>query len=101
MYCAKAVITTNLSSGVPLVGLKGKTSLLVNPNNPKQLEKAMELLFKNEGLAEKMGKAGLERFNELYTFEKMINSHLLVYQNLTNSISLSKKHPVLDKKKIS
>lgn len=101
MYCAKAVITTNLSSGVPLVGLKGKTSLLVNPNNPEQLEKAMELLFKNDGLAKKMGKAGLERFNELYTFLKMINSHLLVYQNLTNCKVLSKKDLILEKKKIS
>ncbi len=80
MYCSKAVIATNLSSGVPLVGEKGKTSLLVNPSDCDQLSKAMEMLFQNKELSIKMGKAGRERFDQLYTFEKMIDSHIDVYQ---------------------
>lgn len=82
MYCSKAVITTNLKSGVPLVGEKGKTSLLVNPNNSDQLGKAMQMLFSNSELTAKMGVAGKARFNRLYTYEKMISSHLNVYKNL-------------------
>lgn len=82
MYCSKAVITTNLKSGVPLVGEKGKTSLLVNPNNSEQLGKAMQMLFSNPELAQKMGKAGKARFNRLYTYEKMIESHINLYNNL-------------------
>lgn len=81
MYCSKAVIATNLSSGVPLVGEKGKTSLLVNPSDSDQLSKAMEMLFQNKDLSIKMGKAGKERFDQLYTFNKMIDSHIDLYKS--------------------
>lgn len=85
MYCKKAVIATNLKSGVPLVGEKGVTSLLVAPNDTDQLYKSMELLFQNKDLSIKMGAAGRLRFDNLYTFEKMINSHIRLYKEMTKS----------------
>ena len=82
MYSSKAVITTNLKSGVPLVGEKGVTSLLVNPSDSDQLAKAMNMLFGNSELSLKMGKAGKKRFDRLYTFEKMTYSHITLYGEL-------------------
>lgn len=82
MYHSKAVITTNLRSGVPAVGEKGKTTLLVSPGNSDQLATAMESLFNNPEKALEMGLAGKKRFQDLYTHQQMIHSHLRIYRNL-------------------
>ncbi|MBK26206.1 MAG: hypothetical protein CME70_19565 [Halobacteriovorax sp.] len=82
MYRSKAVITTDLKSGVPLVGEKGKTSLVVKPNDSEQLAKAIQFLFNNPEKTVEMGKAGRERFDKLYTLDKMISSHINSYREL-------------------
>lgn len=75
MVYGKPVINTNLPSGVPYVSVHGKTGLTVQPENPRQLAKAIETLCRNKTLREKFGQSARERvltdFNQKYIIEKL------------------------------
>ncbi|MDE6501532.1 MAG: glycosyltransferase [Ruminococcus sp.] len=68
MVYGKPVINTNLPSGVPYVSIHGKTGFTVQPENSRQLAKAIEILCENKSLREKFGQSARERvlkhFNE-------------------------------------
>ncbi len=84
MKCSKAIITTRLESGVPLVAKENESSLLVEPKNSKQLAEAMNKLLDNPELTIQMGKKGFERFNTKYQMKKFINEHYSLYQKIIN-----------------
>ncbi|MDE6779999.1 MAG: glycosyltransferase [Ruminococcus sp.] len=75
MVYGKPVINTNLPSGVPYVSVHGKTGLTVQPENPRQLAKAIETLCRNKTLREKFGQYARKRvltdFNQKYIIEKL------------------------------
>lgn len=81
MACRKPIVTTNLKSGVPCVGEKGKTCLIVEPDNAEQLWRAIEMIQNNEELKKKMGQAGRDRFENNYTISNMIYLHECAYNN--------------------
>lgn len=78
------VITTNLKSGVPRVGIPGKTSILVSPRSSKELSQAIQKLLDAPDLAKQMGEAGRDLFLKKYTLEMMINAHINLYLRLFN-----------------
>jgi len=82
MCCGKPIITSNLKSGVPVVGQMGATSILTPPGDHEALADALNHLLKNPKLVEIMGRKGQARFHEMFTLEKMINSHLNLYTSL-------------------
>lgn len=75
MVYSKPVINTSLPSGVPYVSIHGKTGLTVQPENPRQLAKAIQTLCENKSLREKFGQAAQKRiltdFNEKYIIKKL------------------------------
>lgn len=88
------IITTNLKSGVPLVGIPNKTTLLVPPKDSLALKAKITTLINNPNLATKMGKKGQSLFQEKYTFSNMINLHERLYINLCNVKEISEDRPV-------
>lgn len=95
MYCEKAVITTDLESGVPVVGQKGETCLIVPPSNSGRLAMAMSMLFQNPELSESMGRKGKLRFLEKFTSELMIEGHVHEYE-LTSEVSKARSRALKD-----
>lgn len=92
MACSKPVVTTNLKSGVPAVGEKGKTCLIVEPRDVDQLAKAMTMIFNNPELKKKLGESGRERFEELYTWKNMIDTQVTSYRKALDIHEIIAKH---------
>ena len=91
MYCSRPVVTTDLPSGVPAVGIKNETCLIVPPSNSSRLAMAMAMLFNNPELADSMGRKGHERFLIKYAPELMINKIIEEYE-LSSQIAVAKSN---------
>lgn len=92
MACSKPVVTTNIKSGVPVVGEKGKTCLIVEPCDSNQLANAMNMIFNNPELKSVLGKAGRKRFETHYMWKDMINLQTESYRKTTEIHEIIAKH---------
>ena len=79
MAAGKACIGTRVG-GIPEVIDEGRTGLLVPPHDPPALANAIVTLLKDTDLATRMGEAGLERVNTLFSVEKMVEGTLAAYK---------------------
>lgn len=87
------------SFGIPIVAAdvggigeavaNGKTGLLVQPENPDELAKAICRLLDNADMRLEMGKMGRQRYEELFSAETMAESTMAVYQDLIAARSLT------------
>lgn len=84
MAHGKPVVTTNIESGVPAVGIPNETTILVDSHNPKALSDAINRLYNEPELAIAMGMKGRQLFLERYTLNKMVIDHLKLYEKLIN-----------------
>jgi len=84
MYFDLPLIVTNIKSGVPVVGIPNKTTLLVEPSSSEELSIAIKKLQNDKSLRLKLGKEGKKLFLEKYTFKKMINGHIQAYLQAIN-----------------
>jgi len=82
MFCSKPVVTTDLKSGVPAVGIDKVTTLLTEPGNSEDLRLKMAQLFNDKDLCKEMGQAARKRFDEFYTCETMVKIQENNYKNL-------------------
>ena len=98
MSCSKPVITTNLESGVPAVGVRGKTTLITEPGNVTQLAGAMTMLMENPELQESMGKAAYKHFINKYQWETMIHSTNESYERISCFSDIISKYSDKSKK---
>lgn len=62
------VVSTSEAS-IPLIVDNNETGYIVEPQNPLELSKKIELLIKNPKLRKEMGKKGKEKFFKYFTFE--------------------------------
>lgn len=92
MACSKPVITTNLKSGVPAVGVKNETCLIVTPGDSNELADAINSIFNDSELKIKLGAAGRARFDSLYTWTKMISAQITSYKRTVEIHEIVKKH---------
>lgn len=60
----------------------GKTGLLVPPKDVESLERALAMLLQNKPLRLRMGMTGRERAERQFAIEKIVASHLALYQSL-------------------
>lgn len=58
MQCGTPVITSNLSA---MPETAGEAALLVNPNDPIEISKAMTLIYEDKMFGERLGSLGIER----------------------------------------
>lgn len=75
----KALISCNIGTGTDYINQHEKTGLVVPPNNPIALKKAMSLLAKNPDLAKEMGKAAHKRYKTTFTAEAMKEKIINLY----------------------
>ena len=82
MAASKATVATN-TGGIPEVVVDGETGLLVPPRDHQALAHAIATLLKDQKRREKMGAAGLERVQRIFSAEQMVEKTLEVYRNLS------------------
>lgn len=66
--------------GLPEVVVDGQTGLLVPPEDPAALEKAMVALLTEPDRARRLGEAARHRARSLFTLERMVDAYELVYR---------------------
>jgi len=81
MACGKAVISTNLPTGVPWINQHKKTGLVVPPKDAEALHQAIVFLLENERLRNEYGKNGQERVKE-FTIDLMVEKINNLYLSL-------------------
>ena len=79
--CAKPVVVSSVG-GLPEVVEDGVTGYVVEPRNPGQAASAIERLLADEGLRERMGRAGRERVRRLYDWDASVAQMLGIYREL-------------------
>jgi glycosyltransferase involved in cell wall biosynthesis len=82
MACAKPVVSTALSTGVREVNVADLTGLVVPPGDARALRAAMECLANDVSLRTRLGHAGRERVERLYTLDQMVEAHLRLCEEL-------------------
>lgn len=81
MY-SKPLISCEIGTGTTYVNQHQETGLVVEPNNSQQLAAAMDSLWHNLELAEELGKKAEERYQQLFTADKMVADYVKLYQQL-------------------
>jgi len=84
MACAKPVVSTNVGA-IPEIVDDGKTGLLVEPKNPKQLAEAILKLASDPVLRNRLGRAGLRKVKEKYDWDIITDKYLDAYKQLIES----------------
>jgi glycosyltransferase involved in cell wall biosynthesis len=83
MACKRPCIATKVGAVSEIIDEK-KTGLLVDYGNRKQLVLAMLDLLNNDDLQRKMGEKGRQRVIENFTWEKIGEDYIRVYESVLN-----------------
>jgi len=83
MACGKPVIGSDIMGPSEII-LNGKTGYTSNFKDLNKLSEMIVDLFDNRKLLTQMGKKGLERVQESYTWEKAAESHFKLYMAVLN-----------------
>jgi D-inositol-3-phosphate glycosyltransferase len=81
MACGTPVIGANVG-GIKHTVVDGKTGFLVPPKHPGVLADRISLLVNNQRLLDNMGKQALEHVHQHFTWEKVADKMLNLYQDL-------------------
>jgi glycosyltransferase involved in cell wall biosynthesis len=68
--------------GVPEVVLDGKTGILVAPEDPAVLARAIEALIKNPALRARLGHTARRRYEDHFSLQPMLDAIEEVYRSL-------------------
>ena len=83
MSLGKPVIGTRLA-GIPEQIEDGINGFVVNPGDAKDLSQTILTLVQDEGKRTGMGTRSLERFNRLFSYEKVIDKYINLYKDIVN-----------------
>ncbi|MBI1877688.1 MAG: glycosyltransferase family 4 protein [Chloroflexi bacterium] len=81
MSLGKPVVTTTVG-GIPEQVVHGETGLLVPPRDSTALAEALWHMIANPELRQQMGRKAYQRYQTLFTFERMLHEHEALYQAL-------------------
>jgi len=78
MSCGLAVLASRISANEEIIK-DGENGMLVAPDDAEGLEKSLILLLNDAGIRKKLGTSARNTVTECFSIEKMIKSHLEVY----------------------
>lgn len=81
----KPLISCEISTGTSYINVHGQTGLVIPPGDAPALRAAMQQLWDHPAEALLMGARARQRFEELFTVEKMTSSYMKVYSDLMSS----------------
>ena len=80
MACSKPVVSTELGTGTSYINEHQKTGLIVEPNNPTDLAKAINYLLDRPELRSQFGQAGFERVQKHFSAGRMMDDLVSIYE---------------------
>ncbi|KQW89218.1 glycosyl transferase family 1 [Massilia sp. Root418] len=83
MY-GKPMISSEIGTGTTYINVDRVTGLVVPPSDPQAFGAAMRTLWEQPELAAAMGRRAAERYQELFTAERMAGSYLALYRELAD-----------------
>lgn len=92
MACGKAVVSTDLPTGVRAVNRHEMTGLLVPPGDPDAVAGALNRLLGDHDLRASLGRAAREHVERDFTAERMVASTLALYDQVA---SRSDRHTLI------
>jgi len=78
----KPMISSEIGTGTTYINIDQETGLVITPNDPKGLAKAMNALVDNPVWASELGAKAEKRYQALFTAEKMGREYFDVYREL-------------------
>ncbi len=84
--CGLPVVATTVG-GIPEIVVDGETGLLVPPEDPAALARALERLIADPGLRSRLGTAGRRRIDQLYRWERCVDRMELIYRRAVEARS--------------
>jgi len=81
MACGKPVVATRVG-GSPEVVVDGETGILVEAGDPVSLAEAVERVFVDRGLRERMGSQGRRRIETMFTVDRMVERTEDAYETM-------------------
>lgn len=83
MY-GKPMISSEIGTGTSYINVHGETGLVVPPGDPQAFRVAMDLLWDSSEMCEQMGRKAQDRYEHLFTAERMGEKMARLYQELLN-----------------
>jgi rhamnosyl/mannosyltransferase len=80
----KPMISSEIGTGTSFININQETGIVVVPSSPKDLHVAMTYLWNNPKVAGSMGLKAIERYEKLFTADKMCKSYAALYQRVLN-----------------
>lgn len=80
----KPMISSEIGTGTCFVNVNQVTGIVVAPASSNDLHKAMVYLWDNPEIATQMGLKAAERFEQLFTADKMCQAYVEIYRRLIN-----------------
>ena len=84
MY-GKPMISCEMGSGTTFINIANETGLVVPPRDSSALAAAMNTLWNDRAMAGRMGIKAAQRYEEVFTAEKMVRSYAALYQELVSA----------------
>ena len=81
MY-GKPMISSEIGTGTTFINIADETGVVVPPSNPVALRKALRRLWEHPEEAAEMGRRAEERYWNLFTAEKMVQSYAELYRQV-------------------
>ena len=87
MY-GKPLISSEIGTGTTYINVADETGVVVPPSDPEQLRQAMIYLWEHPEQAAEMGKRAEQRYWQLFTAEKMVQSYVELYREMVENPSV-------------
>jgi O-antigen biosynthesis rhamnosyltransferase len=81
MY-GKPLISSEIGTGTTFVNVHGETGIVVPPDDPDAIRRAMIFLVENPADARRMGENAERRYERLFRAEQMVSQHIDLYRRL-------------------
>lgn len=85
MALGKPVIATNVGGNAEMLGTQGEFGFLIDKKGADQLVSKIEMLFKDEELRLKIGKAASYKIRQLCDMENYVKKYETLFRELVNS----------------
>lgn len=81
---AKPMISCEIGTGTTFVNKDGETGLVIPPDDPASLGRAMRCLWNDESKTEQFGQAARARYLDNFTARRMVSSYATLYHDLVS-----------------
>jgi len=81
MATGRPVIATDVGGNAEAV-VNGETGIIIPPNDAVKLSEAIVYLYNNPPIVARMGKNGRQRVKQLYSLERMVSNHEILYSQM-------------------